>query len=75
MKLLFYCSYSKTHKHGEMAFLTSRSVSKHVDFALGVNPTVRDAGKGGSSNLASQAMPFTVLCETSSRPCSLTTQV
>ena len=38
-----------------MAFLTSRSASKHVLFALGVDPTARDASKGESSNLASQA--------------------
>ena len=50
------------HKHGEMAFLTSRRVSKHVPFALGVDPTARDAREGGSSNLASQATPFAVLC-------------
>ena len=32
-------------KHIELAFLTSKSVSKHVFFALGVNPTARDAGE------------------------------
>ena len=37
-----------------MAFLTSRSVSKHVLFALGVDPTAREAGEGGGSNLVSQ---------------------
>jgi len=65
----------QTHKHGEMAFLTSRSASKHVIFALDVDPTARDASEGGGSDLVSQATPFTVLCETSSHPCSLATQV
>ena len=37
-----------------MAFLTSRNASKDVLFALGVDPTARDADEGGSSNLASQ---------------------
>ena len=49
-------------KHSEVAFLTFRSASKHVLFALGVDPTARDAGKGGVSDLVSQAMPFTVSC-------------
>ena len=48
-------------------------MSKHVIFALGVNPTARDAGEGGGSDLVSQATSFAVLCETSSRPCSLAT--
>jgi len=39
-----------------MAFL----MSKHIIFALGVDPTARDAGKGGGSDLVSQAMPWTV---------------
>ena len=39
------------HKHGEVAFLTSRGVIKHVLFALGVDPTARDAGEGGGSDL------------------------
>ena len=30
-------------KDSEMAFLTSRSANKHVLFALGVDPTARDA--------------------------------
>ena len=47
-------------KHGEVVFLTFRSASKHVLFALGVDPTARDAGKGGGSDLVSQAMPWTV---------------
>ena len=34
----------KKRKRGGMAFLTSRSASKHVHFALGVDPTVRDTG-------------------------------
>ena len=58
-----------------MAFLASRSASKHIFFALGVDPTARDAGEGGGSDLVLQATPFAVLCETSSRPCSLATQV
>ena len=58
-----------------MAFLTSRSASKHVIFALGVDPTARGAGEGGGSDLVLQATPFAVSCETSSRPCSLTTQI
>ena len=47
-----------------MAFLTSKSVSKHVLFALGVDPTARDASEGGGSNLVSQDTPFAVSCET-----------
>ena len=30
-------------KDSEMAFLTSRSANKHVLFALGVDPTAKDA--------------------------------
>ena len=45
-----------------MAFLTSRSVSKRILFALGVDPTARDAGEGGGSDLVSQNMPFAVSC-------------
>ena len=44
---LFYCSYSKNASTVRWRFLTSRSVSKHVLFALGVDPTARDAGEGG----------------------------
>ena len=40
----------------------SGSASKHVLFALGVDPTARDAGEGGGSDLVSQATPFAVLC-------------
>ena len=40
-----------------MAFLTFKSASKHILFALGVNPTARDAGEGGGSDLVSQATP------------------
>ena len=58
-----------------MAFLMSRSASKYVLFALGVNPTARDAGEGGGSDLVSQATPFAVPCESSSHPRSLATQV
>ena len=58
-----------------MAFLTSRSVSNHGLFALGIDPTARDAGEGGCSDLVSQATPFAVSCKTSSHPCSLATQV
>ena len=36
-------------------------VSKHIPFALGVDPTARDAGEGGDSDLDSQATPFAVL--------------
>ena len=32
-----------------------RSVSKRIIFALGVDPTARDAGKGGGSDLVSQS--------------------
>ena len=49
-------------KHSEVAFLTFRSVSKHVPFALGVDPTARDAGEGGGSDLVAQATPFAVSC-------------
>ena len=42
MKLLLFVQ--QRCKHSEMAFLTSRSVSKHVLLALGVNPTASDAG-------------------------------
>ena len=45
-----------------MAFLTSRSVSKRILFVLGVDPTARDAGEGGGSDLVSQNTPFVVLC-------------
>ena len=54
--ILFYCN------HGEVAFLTFRSVSRHILFALGVDPTARDANKGGGSDLVSQATPFAVSC-------------
>ena len=73
MKSLFYCSNSKKCKHSEMAFLTSRNGSKYILFALGADPTARDAGRGGGSDLVSQATLFAVSCETSSRPCSLAT--
>ena len=45
-----------------MAFLTSRSVNKHVVFAIDVNPTARDAMKAGipTSEPRQQATPFTV---------------
>ena len=59
MKLLFV---QQKHKHGEVAFLKFRSASKHVLFALGVNPTARDADEGGISDLVSQATPFAVSC-------------
>ena len=48
MKLLFV---QQKHKPCEMAFLTSRSVSKHVPCALGIDPTARGAGKSGGSDL------------------------
>ena len=62
-------------KHSEIAFLTSQSASKHVLFALGIDPTAKDAGEGGGSDLVSQATPFAASCETRSHPCSLATQV
>ena len=37
---------AKKHKHDEMAFLTSRNVSKRVLLTLGVDHTARDAMKG-----------------------------
>ena len=59
-----------------MAFLTSRSASKHVLFALGVDPTARDAaGEGEGSDLLLQATSFAVSRKIGNRPCSLTTQV
>ena len=51
MILLFV---QQKRKHSKVVFLTSRSVSKHVLFALGVDPTARDAGEGGGSDLVSQ---------------------
>ena len=39
-----------------MVFLTS----KHILYVLGVDPTARDVGEGGGSNLVSQATPFAV---------------
>ena len=77
MKLLFHCLYSKKRKHCAMTFLTSRSVSKHILFALGVDPTARDAVKAGipTSEPHRQATPLAVSCETSICPCSLATQV
>ena len=50
-----------------MVFLTSRSVSKHILFAVGVDPATRDSSEGRGSNLISQATPFAESCETSSR--------
>ena len=70
MKLLFV---QQKCKHCEMAFLMSRSVSKHVPCALGVDPTARDAGEGRGSDLVLQATPVAVSCETSSCRCSLAT--
>ena len=60
MKLLLFVRQKR--KHGEVAFKTFRSVSKHILFALGVNPTARDASEGGGSDLVSQATPFAVSC-------------
>ena len=45
MKIIILLFVQQKHKHGEMAFLTSRSESKHVLFALGVVPIARDAVK------------------------------
>ena len=45
MKVSFYCSYSKNAstvrycKYGEMGFLTSKNVNKHVPLALCVDHT------------------------------------
>ena len=50
------------HKHCEVAFLTFRSASKYILFALGADPTARDAGEGRGSELVSQATPFAVSC-------------
>ena len=58
-----------------MAFLMSKSASKHVLLALGVNPTARYAGERVGSELVSQAMPFAVSWETGSHLCSLATEV
>ena len=58
-----------------MAFLTSRNASKHILFALGVDPTARDTGEGGGSDLVLQATPFAVSHKTINNPCSLATQV
>ena len=73
----------QNHKHMAWAwhevrwpFLTSRSGSKHILFALGLILTARDAMKAGVlSDLVSQATPFALPCETSISPCSLATQV
>ena len=43
----------------------SRSASKHVLFALGVDLTARDACEGRGFDLVSQATPFALLCESS----------
>ena len=49
-------------KHSEMAFLTSRNANKHILFALGVDPTARDAVKAGipTSEPHRQATPLAV---------------
>ena len=44
-------------------------VQKCGSFALGVEPTARDASEVGGSDLVSQVMPFAVSCETICRPC------
>ena len=49
-------------EHGEVAFLTFMSASKHVLFALGVDPTAMDTGEGGGFDFVSQATPFAVSC-------------
>ena len=54
-----YYSVVRTPKT-QTAFLTSRSASKRVLFALGVDPTARDTGESGGSDLVSQAMPLAV---------------
>ena len=55
MKLLFYCSYSKSasmirwrflvSQARDYVFLTSRNVSKHIFLTLGVDRTAGDAVK------------------------------
>ena len=59
MILLFV---QQKQKHGKVAFLTFRSASKHILFALGVDPTARNASEGGGSDRVSQATPFAVSC-------------
>ena len=73
MKLLFYCSCSKNVSTA-MAFLTSRITSKHILFALGVNPTARHAVKAWFQPQSLASYTFAVSCKTSIRPCSLVTQ-
>ena len=58
-----------------MAFLMSKSASKQVLFALGVDRTARNAMKARVPKLVSQATPFAMSCETSIHPCSIATQV
>ena len=50
-----------------MAFLTSRSASKHF-FTLGVNPIARHAVKAGFRPQSLASYTFAVSCETSIRP-------
>ena len=45
VKLLFYCSYSKNASMVKWHFSHPEVQSKHIVFALGVNPTARDAMK------------------------------
>ena len=63
----------KKHKHSEMVFQMSRSVSKHVLFCSILQPG--SAWDRGSDLRVSQAIPFAVSCATSIRPYSLATQV
>ena len=44
-------------------------------FALGVNPTARDAGEGGGSDLVFTSYALRSVVRTSSCPCSLATQI
>ena len=57
-----------------MPFLTSRSASKHIIFALGVNPTAKHAVKAWFRPQSLASYTFEVSCETSIRPCSLVAQ-
>ena len=63
------------HKHCAVVFLTSRSASKHIHFALGVDCTARDTVKVGFQSSLASYTSFAGLCETSIGSCSLATQV
>ena len=44
-KIIILLFVQQKHKHNEMVFSTSRNVSKHILFALGVDCTARDTVK------------------------------